>query len=207
MENSLDWSKLTITNRFMFNKVFTTNTEACKRLLEILLNIKIAKIEAPKGEYTLEGGSIENRGVRFDVFTEDDNHLYDIEMQTVEETDLPERARYYQDMMDVDSLKAGEPYSRLKDSVVIFICTFDIFKNIEPKPVRIFKNMNIEDKQTELNDRTKKIFFNINEYDKIKNNKDLKALLKFFSKNKTETEFTNSLKELVKIAKQNERWR
>ncbi len=205
-EESNDWSNQKITNRFMFNKVFTTNSEACRRLLEILLGIKIVKIKKPQGEYTIES-NIENRGVRFDVFTEDNKHLYDIEMQTVEETDLPERVRYYQGMMDVDSLKTGEPYSKLKNSVVIFICTFNPFKNAEAKAVRIFKNIDIEDKQTELNDRTKKVFFNVKNYDKIQNNNELKGLLKFFAKNKAETEFTKTLTNLVNLARKNERWR
>lgn len=203
----IDWSKQTITNRFMFNKIFTNNPETTKRLLEILLDIKIAKIKKPQGEYQIEGSSPENHAVRFDVFTKDNKHLYDIEIQTEFEDDLPERSRYYQSMMDVDSLKTGEPYKALKDSIVIFICTFNPLKNAKPKPIRIFKNIDVKDKETELNDRTKKIFFNVKEYAKIINNEELKNLLKFFCKNKAESEFTNSLNELVKIAKKNERWR
>ncbi len=201
------WKKQKITNRFMFNKVFTNNSEACKRLLEILLGIPIAKISKPKGEYQIEGSGPENHTVRFDVYTKDRHHLYEIEMQTVVENDLPERARYYQGMMDVDSLKTGQPYTDLKDSIIIFICTFNPLKNAKPKPILIFKNIDIEDKETELNDRTTKFFFNVQEYAKITNNEELKGLLKFFCEDKPETEFTNSLNELVKIARKNERWR
>lgn len=208
-----DWSRVTITNRFMFNKVFSTNIGACRRLLEILLGIKIRKIKKPQGEYLIEE-NIENHAVRFDVFTEDKNHIYDIEMQTFYEDDLPERSRYYQSMMDVDSLKAGRPYKDLKDSIVIFICTFDPVGDRQAKYV--FENVDVLNKKFDsdgnrrllaLGDRTKKIFFNVNEYDKIKDDDELKGLLKFFSQNKAETAFASSLTELVKIARKNERWR
>lgn len=198
-----NWAKQTITNRFMFNKVFTNNHDACRRLLEILLGIKISRIEPPRGEYTIEG-NIEKHAVRLDIYTENGQQLYDIEMQTTSEADLPERARYYQSLMDTDSLEAGKPYGDLKNSIVIFICTFDPFSRKKPKYE--FKNLDTDD-GNELGDRTRKIFFNIREYDKIKEDKELKGLLKFFCENKAETDFTNSLKELVKSARKNERWR
>lgn len=198
------WDSLTITNRFIFNKVFTTNPDVCKKLLEILLGIKIARIEPPQGEYVIEG-SIENRAVRFDVYTEDENHLYDIEMQTTKADDLPERARYYQSLMDMDSLQAGRPFKDLKDSIVIFICTFD--PSDKKKPKYVFKNLDVSDSKTELNDRTTKIFFYVDAYDKITNNENLKGLLQYFSQNKSTTKFAGNLKKLVKIAKKNERWR
>lgn len=203
-EESKKWENLTITNRFMFNKIFTTNIDFCKKLLEILLGFKIVEIKPPQSEYVIEG-NIENRAVRFDVYTEDKNHLYDIEMQTTKEDDLPERVRYYQSMMDIDSLPSGRPFKDLKNSIVIFICMFDPFSKNEPK--YIFRNIDIKNKTTELNDRTSKVFFNVKAYDKIKEDAELKGLLKFFSENKSETSFAGLLKELVKVAKKNERWR
>lgn len=199
-----NWENLTITNRFIFNKVFTNNPDACRQLLEILLGMKIARIQKPQGEFVIEG-NIENHAVRFDIFTKDKNQHYDVEMQTTIEDDLPERARYYQAMMDVDSLESGKPYKDLKNSIVIFICTFDPFKKQRPKYE--FRNLDIHDRETELGDRTTKIFFNVNEYDKIQDDEALKSLLKYFSQNKSEDGFTDSLTNLVKIAKKNERWR
>ena len=38
---------------------------------------------------------------------------------------LPKRSRYYQSVMDSEILKKGVHYSRLNDSYIIFICTFD----------------------------------------------------------------------------------
>ena len=202
--NSLDWSEQKITNSFMFYKIFTTYPDACKELLEILLGFKIAKIEYPQGERIFNVDA-EAHSVRLDIFTQDDNHIYDIEMQTTAEEDLPERARYYQGVMDTATLKPSEPYKELKDSIIIFICTFDPFKKGKVKYV--FKNLDIENPKNELGDRTTKIFFNTSKYDKIQDNKELKCLLEYFNSNKADSVFTSSLERLVTTAKHNLQWR
>lgn len=199
-----DWNSLTITNRFMFYKVFTTYPDACKRMLEILLGIKIAKIEYPKGERVFEI-DYDAHSVRLDIFTQDKNHLYDIEMQVESEEDLPERARYYQGIMDSASLKPGEPYKNLKDSIVIFICLSDPFGRGEAKYE--FENLDVKNGKSKLGDRTKKIFFNVAKYDKITDDEELRTLLGYFSASKTDSVFTASLEKLVKIARHNEQWR
>lgn len=57
-----------------------------------------------------------SRGVRFDVYTQGDNKIFDIELQTANEGDLPKRARYYQGVIDVDNLPEGVDHKKLKDS-------------------------------------------------------------------------------------------
>lgn len=202
-----DWSEQTITNRFMFYKIFSTYPDACKRLLEILLGIKIARIEYPLGEKDFEA-DIDSHAIRVDVYTEDENHVYDLEMQTEYEGDLTKRARYYQALMDIDKLKSGEPYEKLKDFIVIFICTFDPFKHISDKKAKyVFRNLDVENSKNELNDRTTKIFFNVQEYAKITDDEELKQVLKYFCSSKTSSDFTLSLDNLVKIARHNSEWR
>ena len=49
-------------------------------------------------------------------------------MQTTIPDDLPRRMRYYQSMIDVDSLIAGSNYITLKESYIIFLCTKDPFR-------------------------------------------------------------------------------
>ena len=39
------------------------------------------------------------------------------------------RTRYYQSMIDMDSLMKGQDYSELKDSYILFICKRDPFKD------------------------------------------------------------------------------
>lgn len=201
------WSEQTITNRFMFFKIFSSYPDACKKLLKVLLGFKIARIEYPLGEKDFEA-DIDSHAIRVDVYTEDENHVYDLEMQTEFEGDLSKRARYYQALMDIDKLKSGEPYEKLKDSIVVFICTFDPFRHISEKKAKyVFQNLDVENIMNELNDRTTKIFFNVQEYAKITDDEELKRLLKYFSSSKTESEFTSSLDKLVKIARHNSEWR
>ncbi len=64
-----------------------------------------------------------SKGARFDVYVKDGSgRCFDIEIQTSHLIDLAKRARYYQGVMDVDNLMAGEDYKDLKDSYVIFLC-------------------------------------------------------------------------------------
>lgn len=53
-------------------------------------------------------------------------------MQRSDNPALPLRCRFYSSIMDVKGLKAGENYSDLKKSYVIFICEFDFFRMNEP---------------------------------------------------------------------------
>ncbi len=197
------WERQTITNRFMFYKIFTSDHELCRRLLEILLRLKISRIKMPEGEKGFESDA-ESHSIRVDIFTEDEKHIYDIEMQTTNDEDLPERARYYQGMMDVSTLKHSEPYSFLKDSIVIFICLSDPFGR--KKARYIFKNLDTED-GGELGDRTSKIFFNAAMYDKIKGDEELRALLEYFFSGRAESGFTSSLEKQVGMARRNTEWR
>lgn len=54
--------------------------------------------------------------------------LYDMEMQTVEDPQLPKRMRYYADVIDLTDLQAGADYDELKEIYIIFICLKDPFK-------------------------------------------------------------------------------
>ena len=62
-------------------------------------------------------------------------------MQTVSGFALGKRSRYYQANMDLDCLKEGEDYAKLKKCYVIFLCTFDYFKKDEI--AKNFKNSGV----------------------------------------------------------------
>jgi predicted transposase/invertase (TIGR01784 family) len=75
----------------------------------------------------------DDRGIRLDVYAEDnENQIFDIEMQTTRQKNLSKRSRYYQGMMDLDLINRGADFRELKKSYVIFICMNDPF----PKHVR-----------------------------------------------------------------------
>ena len=121
--------EIKFTNRFIFNRVMM-NPKICKKLIETLLKIKVEKIEYIESEKSVESPYL-NHGVRFDVYVKDSNKIYDIELQTYDD-DIPKRMRYYQSMMDMDCLMKGQEYSELKETFIIFICTFDPFGRNQP---------------------------------------------------------------------------
>ena len=81
-------------------------------------------------------------------------------------TGLAKRARYYQGLMDVDSIQFGREYSALKDSYVIFLCLGDAFGR--RLPVYTFRYRAEEDKNILMDDGTVNIFFNAAMYDKMR---------------------------------------
>ena len=125
----------------------------------MILSGKIGKIDCLSSQNAIITGA-EAKSIRLDILAKDENgKTYDIEMQAVNEHNIPKRMRYYQAALDILFLDKGEHYCNLNDSYIIFLCLFDsIGKN---KPVYTFESMCLEDRQTLLNDGTKKIIINI----------------------------------------------
>lgn len=198
------YQSLTFTNDFLFCKILENNPELSKELLEVILGVKIRKVEIVNKQKEIKLQS-DGKGVRFDVYVEDaNNSVYDIEMQTVPKGDLPKRSRYYQGMIDMDMIQKGAKYSELKKSYVIFICTFDPFGiNL---PVYRFSNVCSEDKGVGLDDETWKIFLN-STGTKENVSGDLKAFLEFLEGKNCENAFVKKLQKEVENAKSHEEWR
>ena len=146
-----------IEDDFLFQKVME-NKEICKTFLEKTLNRKIKKIHYYQNEKTVNL-SPENKGVRFDVLVETaDGVMIDVEMQTSDKSKwLPKRTRYYQAMIDLNSLAKSSNYKQLPESYIIFVCTFDPFD--KSRKVYTFTNQCRED-NLELKDGSTKIFYN-----------------------------------------------
>ena len=185
------WEKIGLSNNFIFNCVMSDNPDLCKKLLEILLDCKIDYIEKPVYENQFQT-SIGSKGIRFDVYVKDDNNVYDIEIQTTKDRNLPKRSRYYQSVMDVSNLSPGDSYKELKKSYILFLCVFDPFGH--NLPVYTFENICKEDSQIFLNDQAIKIFYNAKEYDKMKT-KELKTFFEYLVKNDIKSDFTDSKNE------------
>ena len=153
------WEELTIQDNFLFQKVMQ-NKRICKHLIEKILDIKIKKITYPDAEKSIDI-RLDSKSVRLDVYVQDEqNVIYDIEMQTTDGTDgeLAKRTRYYQAMIDMDVLEKGHDYEELNKTYIIFICTFDLFK--KDLPIYTFQNICQEDSHLELGDQTTKMFLN-----------------------------------------------
>ena len=197
------WEQATLANNFIFYKVMRHHPDACQYLIEMLLHLKIEKMEIHSEE--VMDIDHDSKGIRLDVYVKDTNKMYDIELQTTDTKELPERARYYQDVMDLSSLNKGDFYKDLKDSYVIFLCLEDIFN--KGLPVYTFENICRENLETRLNDRTQKCFFIADICAKMIEDEEIRSFFEFLISNKANSKYTKDLNEYVIDAKHNTQWR
>ncbi len=193
--------ELTLADRFIFYKVMQ-DRELCKRLLEIILDVEIERIEYPEGEKTIEVKD-DAKGIRLDIYVRDEKRtVYNVEMQAVHAADLPQRSRYYQNLIDADLLGRGEDYRRLNRSFVIFICMEDIFHR--GRHIYTFENRCREDTELALGDGAVKIFLNpYSEMDDV--TPELQRFLKYLAEGVATDEYTRKLDAAVETAKRNPR--
>ena len=203
MHNFKRWEDLTITDDFMFCKVMS-DPDICKELLEILLHIKIERLEFQEPQKSFKLTS-ESRGIRLDVYVKDSNRVFDIELQTTNERNLELRTRYYQGVMDISELEKGEFFSNMKESYIIFICMFDPFG--ADMPIYTVKQTFEENEKLIFDDKTHKIFYNVNAFEKLSNDIETKAFLEYLCKHQSTTKFTQSLETAVYRNKNNQNWR
>ena len=170
------WRRLTFVDNYIFCKVMEESPAICKKMIEMLLGITIEKIEFPQAERTIKYGW-DSKGIRLDVYVRDSaGRTFDVEVQTstAKNLALAKRARYYQSLIDVDSVFSGGKYSGLKETYVIFLCLGDAFG--AELPVYTFENMCRENLKIRMGDGTCKIFFNARMYDTMKS-EELRAEL------------------------------
>ena len=197
-----EYKELTFTDDFVFGKVLTTNTELCKELLELILDKKIADIKYVESQKTLKQ-TYESKGIRLDVLVENENTIYDIEMQTTFQKDLPKRARYYQGMIDLNLIESGMNYERLKKSYIIFICTKDPFG--KGFPVYSSKTVFREDESIIYDDMTRVIFLNA-AGSRTGLSQNMCAFLDFLQNQKVSNNLTEKLASEVLRVKENKKW-
>ncbi len=197
------FEELQIKDDFMFS-VIMRNPKFCKPFLERILGIKISRIEYPKSQETIDI-SADAKSVRLDIYVEDGKEtVYNIEMQTTENRNLPKRTRYYQGMIDLNILEKGDNYKDLKRSFVIFVCTFDLFG--EGRHIYTFENRCIQNPELGLGDDTTKIILNTKgTMDDV--TPEMKRLLDFIDGKEPEDDFTRELDEAVQSVRKNEKWR
>ena len=125
-------------------------------------------------------------------------------MQTTIPEDLPRRMRYYQSMIDIDSLIAGSEYEALKESYIIFLCTKDPFGL--GLPVYTFSTVCKEKTDFSLNDGINKLFFNASAFASEKN-LEIKGFLGYLCNGKPSDYLTEDIDQRVERLKINEIFR
>lgn len=148
--------ELNLEDDFLFAKVMTDES-ICKIVLEKILGIEIKEIKMPEEQKVINILS-ENKGIRLDIYVNDDqNTVYNIEMQKGRDTELAKRSRYYQGNIDINMITKGSKYFELHKSFIIFICTtFDPFN--EGRHLYTFENLCNQNPSLRLGDETSKVF-------------------------------------------------
>ena len=196
--------ELEIWDDFMFGAVMS-NKELCKHLLEIILQKKIKDIRYTELQKAINL-QYDAKSIRLDVYVEDDTEsVYNIEIQTTNEKNLPKRSRYYQGMIDLNVLDKGESYSKLKKSYVIFICNYDPFG--KGRCLYRFENVCVDDPSILLEDDAIKIIINPYGKDRDQFGNGFRALMEFLKNGQISDTYTESLKEEITEVKESEEWR
>ena len=201
---------LKISNDFMFKEVMKSNKELCKRLVGSIMQQEIEDIVYIDTEKTMQP-YYDSRGIRLDVILADENHTrYNLEMQARNVISkagvalLPKRTRYYQSVIDMDMLKKGQDFDQLNPLVLIFICTFDFYK--EGRYVYTFKSRCLENLELELaNDVTVKLVNAKGNQGQI--NDLLKNFLQYVMTNKPVDDFTKDVERQVWAVKNDKKAR
>ncbi len=127
MHKTIPLRELPLRNDFMFSAVMQ-NESICQTFLRELLGLSIERIQYVDKQKDLSD-SHQFHGIRLDVYLRDEvGTVYDVEMQTVRNDNLPRRARFYQSAIDRKALDKSKDYRSLSDSYVIFVCNFDCFQ-------------------------------------------------------------------------------
>lgn len=198
------WEELELKDDFVFAKVMR-NQVLCRELLQAIFPyMKIVQITYPEEQKTIDITS-DGKSIRLDVYVQDEaDTVYNMELQAADTGELPKRSRYYQGMIDLSLIEKGEHYRNLKQSFVIFICTFDLFE--KGLYMYTFCNLCHEDKAVELQDETAKIFLNARGR-RGKASTALKEFLTYLDSGKAEGDFAKRIAREVKRVKENKEWR
>mgnify|MGYP002626628930 FL=1 len=188
--------ELVFTDDFMFGAIMR-EPRICKGVLERLLQIEIDHIEYPELQKSISP-FYGRKGVRLDVYVAEDGRVFDVECQSYRVESIGKRTRYYQSMIDCDSLLKGADYSELKESFVIFICVDDPFGR--GLPVYTFERTCREDAGIGLGDMTHHIVFNAAASEQEKN-PGIRDFLSFVRGNRPESEFTREIARMVQEKK------
>lgn len=181
--HTVDLTNLNLDNDILFS-VMMQQKEFCIKVLSIILEKDIVDVKYNHVQNTIQN-TPGYKSIRLDAFAEDVNGvLYNVEMQKLNNDNLPKRSRYYQGLIDASLLFSGKKvkYDDLKTSYIIFITGDDIFKQGLSKYT--FTNMCHEIPGFELDNNTVKIFLNLDD-NSYCSNPVLKTFLRYVKNTKS----------------------
>ena len=172
-----NFQDLNLCDDFLFKEVMR-DKKLVIGFLEMVLELKgkIKEVKFVETEKTIRHRYLD-KGVRLDVYLKDnENNVYNIEIQNGNLTNIAKRCRMYQSKLDSGALKPGEDYANLKKQYIIFVCTGDPFG--EGLYKYTFENLCEEDPSIKLGDESLKVFLNT-KGQKGEVSRELKAFLNF----------------------------
>ena len=180
------YEELTFTDDFMFCKVMQNNPDLCKHLIELIIGKKITMITYPDTQKAIEI-TADGKG-----------------MQTSMLSNLNKRARYYQGMIDLNTIERGADYKELRKTYIIFLCKFDPFGQARIKYT--FMQTCQEDYRIKLGDDAYIIY--INPFGMKENpTEDMIALMSYLRGEMIKrNSFIEDLDAAVKRAREKEDW-
>ncbi len=112
----------------LMSMVFDGNHPATGLLLKIILKRDDITVISVVGQREFQNPVVGGRDIRLDILAKDSTgKYYNIEVQKRPEGAHVRRARFNSSMMDSRMLKAGQEFSELRDSYMVFITQTDIF--------------------------------------------------------------------------------
>ncbi len=151
------WEEAGIGNDYIFSCVMRDERLFLRLMQRIFPELMLTNVtrHTPQMTFLSPMGS---KSVRFDVYSEINGRVFDVEMQLESRGNEPKRTRYYQCMMDEQVLHCGEDYAELPDSYVVMISPRDLFH--QNRHIYRFRNYEQSDRNLELHDGTVKVFLN-----------------------------------------------
>lgn len=112
----------------LMSMVFDGNNPATGLLLKIILKRDDITVISVVGQREFQNPVVGGRDLRLDILAKDSmGKYYNIEVRKGAEGAHVRRARFNSSMMDSRMLKAGQEFSELRDSYMVFITQTDIF--------------------------------------------------------------------------------
>ena len=178
--------ELTLTSKFLFDQTMDI-PKAHEAALQIILQDDLIKLLNPSQTEKEIRSMPWLRSIRLDVYAMDqDNTLYNTEMQAERKGDLIKRSRYYQGLIDSSLLEPGTVnFNKLNNTCIIMITLFDLFG--KGKYQYTLRSYCEENKELELGDGAVRIFLNTRGTNDKEVSKELVDFLHYIEKTDDES--------------------
>ena len=192
------WAEAGIGNDYIFSCIMRDADIFLRLMQRIFPELNLTRVEKHSPQATFLG-PMGSKSVRFDVYSEVNGQIFDVEMQLESRGNEQKRTRYYQCMIDEQVLHQGEDYADLPPSYIVMISPKDLFG--QGRYIYRFRNYEQTDRDLALGDGTTKVFLNTHGTDDSIL-PELKNFLKLINGDSPADDFCTEVNQRVQEAKQ-----